>query len=154
MLLIFMVFTIKIVNASHFRHGSITWSKTSGSTTQVKFNIAQSWRKSAYGAIIVGQTVNTGTFTYGDGTSANVGIVVTSVNNAEDWFSGEAILTKTYATPPSGTVVNYTARYSSCCRISTLVNGNNDQSEIISTIVNIGNTNNSPISTIPPFVAF
>lgn len=131
-------------NATHFRYGNVTWQQVSGNT--IKFKISQGWRRSFFGSPVVGSTVNTGVFNYGDGGNANVNIVVTSVNTTEDWFYGEATLTRTYANP--GT---YTAFFANCCRISSLTNGP-DGNFRVETVVNVGSSNNSPVSAMPPIV--
>lgn len=136
-------------SASHYRYGSITWQKVTGFTNRVEFTITQSWRGNAFGSLpSVGQTVNTfETFNFGDGTSTTISIKVTSVNATDNWFFGEMKVTKTYST--NGT---YTAFYSSCCRIgSPLQNGSNGNFRC-ETTVNIGTTNNSPVSTMPPII--
>lgn len=143
------------LSASHFRYGSITWSKVTGSTNQVKFVTTQSWRTSAFFGTqpAIGSIVNTGPMSFGDGGTANIALVVTSVNPAEDWFEGQYTVNHTYPAPSGSAVVNYTANFSSCCRISTLKDGNNDQAFVISTVVNVGNSNNSPVSTMPAIIA-
>ncbi len=65
---------------------------------------------------------------------------------AEDWFYGEATINRTYAAPG-----NYTAFFASCCRISTLQNGA-DGNFRVETKVNVGGTNNSPVSAMPPII--
>lgn len=133
--------------ATHFRYGNISWSR--GQNDTIIFQISQSWRRSFYGAPTVGSVVATTIFQYGDGATTTLNITVTAVNTTEDWFNGIAMLKHKYAT--NGT---YSAGYNDCCRISTLLNGNNDQSFINRVDVQVGNLNNSPISTVPSFVNF
>ena len=134
--------------ASHFRYGSLTWRtvQTDASKRTVQFKVSQAWRRSAYGNIAVGSTVYTDVLYFGDGGSTNVNLVVTSVDVAADNFYGEAVITHAY--PASS---NYTAYFSSCCRLSNLAN-NHDASWYVSSLVNAGTGNSSPVSTMPPVV--
>jgi len=138
------------LSASHYRYGNIKWRKINNSTNQVEFTVTQAWRLSAF----FGSAPSLGTTTplvdylyYGDGSSVGIYLKVTAVNTSEDWFVGEFKVNKTYSS--NGT---YTAYNSSCCRISTLQGGANDQNFTSKSIVNIGNTNNSPTSTMPPII--
>ena len=134
--------------ASHFRYGSLTWRtvQTDASKRTIQFKVSQAWRRSAYGNIAVGSTVQTDVLRFGDNLSAAVNLVVTSVDVAADNFYGEAVITHTY---PAN--ANYTAYFSSCCRLSTLAN-NRDGNWYVSSLVNAGTGNNSPVSTMPPVV--
>ncbi|MCB9251665.1 MAG: putative Ig domain-containing protein [Flavobacteriales bacterium] len=138
--------------ASHYRYGQISWQKINNSTNQVEFTITQGWRMSAFfsGTPALGtNTTATSSLVFGDGsTNAAIILKVTSVNAAEDWFVGEMKITHTYST--NG---NFTAYFSSCCRIGTLQDGAANGSFRSSTIVNIGTTNNSPTSTIPAIIS-
>ena len=145
---LFVLGVASSANATHFRYGSITWRtvQTDATNRTVEFKVSQSWRRTFYGAPTVGSTVNTGVLQFGDGGSASTVLVVTSVDLAADNFYGEAIIRHTY--PAVG---NYTAFFTGNARISTLVN-NRDQSWYVSTVVNSGSGNNSPVSTLPPVV--
>lgn len=147
--LLFSVFCFPLLMyASHFRYGSISWINSSGNT--VVFKISEAWRGDAFGAFpSVGQVINIGgdgIFNYGDGTTGQIILTVTSVNLSENWFYGEATLTKTYAAP--GT---YTAFSATCCRIGGLQNNSGGNFRIQST-VNVGSGNSSPVSSIVPIV--
>lgn len=133
--------------ATHFRYGNITWERVAGNPYQIRFRITQAWRRSYFGNPNVGATVSTGGFITGAG---NVGILltVTSVNTTEDWFYGEYTVVRTYPT----TTANYTAYFDGCCRVSTLANNADDQYRV-STIVTVGNSNDAPVSTVPPFIS-
>ena len=138
--------------ASHFRYGNVTYSpvlNASGNPTgTVRFKIQEGWRRSAFGAPVVGSIVSTDTFNFGDGTSAAKNLTVTSIDTATDSFVGEVTLTHTYT--GSGP---YTAFYSGCCRISTLSGGQNDQSWNYQTLVRPFLNNNSPTSSLPTIVS-
>src|SRR5262245_35135350 len=106
-------------NATHFRYGNITWTwKGTPSVRTVTFHIQEAWRWSAFGNPAVNTTVSNpdGGINWGDGSSATtIGLKVTSVNAAEDWFFGEATIDHTFL----GTGTSFTVFFSSCCRISS-----------------------------------
>ncbi len=139
------------VEATHFRYGTVSWQIVSytPTTRTVQFNITQSYRWSFFGNIPVGATTpSLGPFQFGDNTNANLSMVVTSINAAEDWFVGSRILTKTY-----NLTTDVTAFFTNCCRISSLQQGNNDQNYRTETRVTLSNpTNRPPVgSTLPIF---
>ncbi|HEY9178641.1 MAG TPA: putative Ig domain-containing protein [Flavipsychrobacter sp.] len=133
--------------ATHFRYGNVTWERVAGNPYQIRFRITQAWRRSFYGNPNVGATVNTGSFNTGAGFQSIL-LNVTSVNTTEDWFYGEYTFVKTYASVNT----NYNASFTGCCRISTLSN-NSDDAYTVSTIVTVGNNNDAPVSTVPPFIS-
>ena len=107
--------------ATHGRYGNISWSRADDATRTVKFTTNLAFRKSFFGSVVLGGTVSTGyTFFFGDGSSAPLNLVVTSINNTEDWFYGTYTTTKTYA----GAVNSFTAGYAFCCRLISLKNKN------------------------------
>lgn len=132
------------LEASHYRYGSMSWQEVSGTSVQIK--ISQGWRSTFFGSPSVGASVNTGTLYFGDGSSASISLTVTSVNVAEDWFFGETTISHNY--PSTG---NYVAYFSSCCRIGSLSNNSNGnfRSE---TLINVGGSNSSPVTTIAPII--
>lgn len=148
--LIALSFGIMDAQATHFRYGNITWRKINNSTNQVEFTITTAWRGNFFTSTIpnLNQTVNLNhVFRFGDGATANMVGIVTARNVTENWFICETKLVRTYAT--SG---NFLAFFNSCCRVSNLGGGANDQNYRCESVVNIGNTNNSPTSTMPPIV--
>ncbi|XZF14865.1 T9SS type A sorting domain-containing protein [Chitinophagaceae bacterium MMS25-I14] len=135
--------------ASHFRYGNITWNRVPGNPLQIHFKVSQAWRTSFYASSLsVGAVVSTGyTFDPGGGLpTVPINVTVTSVNATEDWFYGEFNYTATYAA--NGT---YTAFFTNCCRISTLQN-NHDLEFYVSSTVTVGNSNDAPVSSLPPFI--
>ncbi|GAA3981965.1 hypothetical protein GCM10022407_29050 [Hymenobacter antarcticus] len=136
-------------HASHFRYGTLTWRTvaTDPSKRTIEFRVSQAWRRS-FGAtnLTVGSTVVTDQLYFGDGTSSAVNLTVTSVDVVNDSFYGEATISHTYAT-----VGDFRAFYTNCCRLSTLSNNANG-SWYVSTLVNVGSGNNSPVSTLVPVV--
>jgi len=144
--LLALVFTFSLSEAlaTHFRYGSMTWTNVSGNTVQ--FQINQAYRRSFFGAPVVGSSVYVGSMNFGDGTFGDIYLTVTSVNLAEDWFFGTATLVKTYSSNATRT-----ASFESCCRLSTLAN-DADGGYRTETVVNPGVGNNSPVATIQPIV--
>lgn len=150
-LLLFSVFIFcsNEAEATHFRYGSITWERVVGNPYQIRFKVSQAWRRSFYGSPIVGSTVTTSALNTGI-TSVNINLVVTSVNVAEDWIYGEFTYVQTYP----ATTATYTASFANCCRISPPVLQNNgDGNFTVSTIVTVGNSNDAPVSSVPPFLS-
>lgn len=134
--------------ASHFRYGNITWERVAGQPLQIRFRITQAWRRSAFSGANVGNTVTTSSFNPGSGGFVSINLTVTSVNVAEDWFYGEFTYVKTY--PANGT---YTASFGSCCRIFAPLQNNVSGNFLVNTIVTVGNNNDAPVSSVPPFVS-
>ncbi|GAB5558101.1 MAG: hypothetical protein SchgKO_23140 [Schleiferiaceae bacterium] len=146
-LLLSLLFLSLITHGSHFRYGTINWEITSqsGTSKTVKFTITQSWRQSAFNQA-VGGTANVGSFNFGDGTSASVALTVTSINSTEDWFVGTTTLTHTYNSSS-----DLTAFFYSCCRISSLADGNSDDYYRNETVVTLSKpANSSPVANSLP----
>jgi hypothetical protein len=137
-LTIMLMFFSLASSASHIRYLNLTWRPVSGRTVEFKFSYAQA------GTASIGQQLNFGINT-GAG-SVTIPTRVTSNNTAENYFYAEGTALYTY--PANG---NYTASFSSCCRIFGMVN-NSSGSVYVGTIVNVGTGNSSPIATLPPVV--
>jgi hypothetical protein len=128
--------------AAHFRSGTISWRVVSGNT--IEFKVSQSYGGWAFGGgYTLGSVQYMDNLLFGNGNYAPINLTITSINAAEGWWYGESTITYTY--PTSG---NYTAYFSSCCRISNLSN-NANQNWRNETIVNVGGNNNSPVTTVP-----
>jgi hypothetical protein len=141
-------------NATHFRGGTLTWQQAGGRTIQ--FTLNTSWRRgyfiTNFGASTnVGTTVNLGSpLTFGDGGSTGTIIAtVTSSDAAADVVTTTYTVSRTYAA--NG---NYNATFTGCCRLSNLLQNNNDQTYTLISTVNVGGPpfNNPPVSALPPFV--
>ena len=141
-LLLTMLLFAGVAQAAHFRSGTISWRPISGNT--VEFKVSQSYGGWAFGSgYTLGSTQIMDYLYTGNGyASVPIPLVITSINAAEGWWYGEATFQYTY--PSAG---NYAAYFSSCCRISDLSNNSNQQWRN-ETIVNVGNGNSSPVSTI------
>ncbi|MGR3309780.1 MAG: MopE-related protein [Candidatus Brocadiales bacterium] len=140
--------------ATHFRFGHITWKPVGG--TDIEFKITQAWRGTAFGSPLLGDTfVDTfsGSFNFGDGSSAGLTLTVTSLDLGNDWIVGQATLTHTYAA--NG---DFTAFFEGCCRVSNCADppsahiNNPDGNERTETVVNVGTGNSSPVSSLPPII--
>lgn len=145
---IFSCFFLALSNvseATHFRYGSMSWQKISGTT--YKITVSQAWRKSYFTGVVQGGTVNTGVLDFGDGTATSVLLEVSTINPTDDWFYGAFVYTKTYPAAPA--ITNYNVTFTGCCRLSSLVNAA-DGGYSSSTVINVGTTNNSPIATTDP----
>jgi hypothetical protein len=152
LLVVLAIFSLGLVSpahATHFRYGNLTWRTVTTDATKrtIEFKVSQAWRASYFGSPAVGAVVTAAdVLDFGDGTTSSVDLVVTSVDAAADNFYGEAIIEHTY---PAST--DYTASFTSCCRLSNLSN-NAGQPWYVSTTVNAGSGNNSPVSTLQPVV--
>ena len=84
--------------ASHFRYGSVSWTRPNDASRDVTFKITTGWRISYFGGVTIGATINptSGNLNFGDATtSSTLTYVVTSINAAEDWFVAERVVTHT-----------------------------------------------------------
>ena len=139
-----------LAQASHFRYGNISWTPVASDPTgrTIQFRVSVGYRTSfGWGtAVVPGAVVTDGdSFRFGDGTSTPLNFTVTSVNGPDDYFYAESVITKTYTS--NG---NFTAFFSSCCRITLQNNG--DDSFRVSTVVTVGNNNRAPVATLSPIV--
>jgi len=119
--ILFLFFTLQS-KASHFRYGNISWTRSNTTPTSVTFKVSQAWRSTYYfasaSAPTVGSVINGGVLNFGDGGTATINLVITSINVADDWFYGE--FTVAHSFPSSST--DYSANFSSSARIGTLQN--------------------------------
>lgn len=148
LLLSLLMLQPEAAEASHFRYGNITWERVTGNPYQIRFRVTQSWRRSYYGTPNVGSVINGGVLQTGAG-NVSISLTVTSVNLAEDWFYGEFTYVKTY---PSY-AATYNALFSSNARIGSPLQNNANRPFIVRSIVTVGNGNDAPIATLPPFIS-
>ncbi|GAB3578806.1 hypothetical protein GCM10027345_18070 [Hymenobacter daeguensis] len=137
--------------ATHYRYGSLTWQTVPTDPTgrTIKFKVTQSYREDYPWPVppVVGGTENPGNLDFGDGAFAPINLVVTSVNLAENSFSGEVEITHTYAT-----ISTFTAFFTGSNRLSPPLQNNADQPWYVQTNVRTGSMNNSPVSNLPAVV--
>ena len=135
---IFSFFISPLVSeASHFRYGHITWTRTPGTRT-VTFTITTAWKYDYVDPIDLD---------FGDGTALNGVSGTEIVYIPNDYRVFQAQVTHTYATDGP-----FTVSFNSCCRISTLQNGA-DNYFTVSSIVCLSNNNlGSPAYTSPVII--
>lgn len=153
--------------ATHGRYGTISWFAPDPAFPHIiRIRMESAWRRSfPWGGTFtgnVGQVTPPGilgplTITRvggGFSTSVDVRVTVTSVNAAEDYFVGEFIAT--VSLPISPTSAQYLISFENCCRVSSLREGNNDQTlrlQSTATIAGIGQpANRSPVTTLLPIM--
>lgn len=125
--------------ATHFRSGSITWTRVSETATHVtiQLSVTTSWANNAPTSLIFTRSGgNTGTVTVPLSTTYN-GQWYTSVGTANTTLLKTATLT--------------TIRNSSCCKISTAQN-NPDGNWDIYTVINSNAPGSGPVSTMPAII--
>jgi Galactose binding lectin domain. len=151
--------------ASHFRYGTLSWSKSSTTANTVVFNFKAAFRRTSYtgtgsdGRPVVGdiitETVGGTGLNFGDATSTGtLRFVVTSYSVTEDWILGEALqpstnnvgIPKTYSAAGP-----YTAAVAGSARVANLNNGANG-SYRMETVVTPFGTNSAPAATQSPIV--
>ena len=127
---------LQCAEATHFRYGTYRWTRdpavTGDSTGKtVIATVEQAYRMSYYGTLSVGQKQDITQDPYGDserwwiwgdGTQSQVLLTVSSVNGASDWFVGTQTIKHTYTVAK-----RYLVYFQQCCRISSLMDGNNDR---------------------------
>jgi MBG domain-containing protein len=145
---------------THFRYGSISWSRPSLASRTVTFTIQAAFR---YGYFTqpacfnhgfnVGDTIPSGgvctlgNLAFGDSQSAPFPLTITSIDTTNDILQGFSTLTHTYP----GTGTKFTANWLNCCRLSSLSN-NHDTNWNVQTVVNLDPTSGalqSPTSLLP-----
>jgi hypothetical protein len=126
-----------ISEASHFRYGHITWTRTPGTRT-VTFTVTTAWRYDLTEYVDLD---------FGDGTSQGsvIGNEILYVPN--DYRVYQAQVTHTYATDGP-----FTVSFNSCCRISTLQNGADDYFTVSSIVCLANNNLGSPAYTSPVII--
>jgi hypothetical protein len=155
-LMIGSLITPSDAKATHFRFGHITWrARPDISPTSAEITVLHAWRCTFFfgscPAVGSGAPV-TATLVFGGGSPASTNLAGTIIftDPAANWFLARHTVVQTY--PSQGP---FTASFSSCCRISTLQNSNNDQNFLISTDIDFRNGNTgSPVSSIPAIVQF
>ncbi len=135
------------VQASHFRYGSINWTRNPANPLEVTFSVTEAWRADAEDTL---------TFNNGASGSFNTGTNRTTVGTFTD-AAGEQYkvfntsITQTY---PSASVFNLSA--GTCCRINSLQNGNGSASFALSATLDltqpVGTNLGGPVAQAPIIV--
>ena len=138
---------------THFRGGTLTWQQAGGNS--IRFTLSTAWRRgyfvTNFGYSAPGQTVNIGTFYYGDGSSATVNATVVTEDIIGDIINTTWTVTKSYSA--AGTYVanalNSNARVCPNRLTTPTCNGANYN---LQTRVMVGTTNNPPVSSFPTVI--
>ncbi|KAM9996061.1 hypothetical protein ACTFIY_002251 [Dictyostelium cf. discoideum] len=135
--------------------GTFKWQPTT-QYNEIQFTLDLGFRTSAWFSYLPKKNdfiyIN---FNFGDNTQGSYQLIITTVDSKDDWFTGTSVFSHTYPTLEVGKTANYTAFYSLCCRISTLLN-QKDGDFIIKSLVQIDNRNSldkinwSPVSGMVP----
>lgn len=134
--------------ATHFRYGTINWTRNPANPLEVTFNVTEAWRYQSFGQLV---------FDNGDGgsfaTSTNRTEVGTFSSGGDAYTVYTSSITQTYS---SASVFNLQA--SDCCRISTLHDGNSDQAFVLQATVDltqpVSSNSGSPVIQAPITVPF
>jgi len=131
-------------HASHFRYGNITWAVPDpvGAPQTVKFTVTAGWRDTLADSI---------TLNFGDATNATA--AGTQIGSGTDAAGGNfSVWTYSFTHTYVG-AGPFTAFFESCCRVSNLGSGQNDQDFHIETVVSLtsGNTG-GPVAQMPSII--
>eukprot|EP01114_Cavostelium_apophysatum_P015839 TRINITY_DN43_c0_g1_i5.p1 TRINITY_DN43_c0_g1~~TRINITY_DN43_c0_g1_i5.p1 ORF type:complete len:609 (-),score=107.43 TRINITY_DN43_c0_g1_i5:855-2585(-) len=145
-----------LASASHFRYGTVTWTKNATDPQTVTFTLNMAMRRSYFGTPNTGTTVvDSATFYYGNGGYvSNPPLLVNNIDTALDVIYVTWTGTARFASAGA-----FTAYWTSCCRISTL-QANRDYNYQVWTRVNLtpaeiaktAAVNQSPKSSILPII--
>ena len=144
LILSFVVFLLAAIPgfSSHFRAGSVTWTRISetSSTVTIRLNVSLSWR--------LGVADPSAFFTITGGNSGSINVPLT---NTADPSGGWTNSFGTANVTLNKTSVITTLTYSGCCKISTLSN-NPDRPWNVFTKINTAAPGSSPVSTMPAII--
>ncbi len=145
--------------ASHFRFGHFTYqSRQDVSPVTADFSMTVAFRSSFFGHPGIGQTFRPGSYSFGDGRSANLHYRVIARNLQEDWIVGRAIdssgndLIRHNYPSVDKNGQPWLGQFSSCCKIGAIRNAPNANWRVY-TRVNLTGGNSSPVSNLPPIVS-
>ena len=114
-------------SASHFRYGTMSWTRSQANPLQVTFNITEAWRAAAPDTLTFSSAAgNFNTFT----NRTTIGTFTDAASESYTVFNTS--ITQTF---PSASVFNLVA--ATCCRIGTLQNGNANADFRISATVDL-----------------
>lgn len=142
MVIALMLLISSTANASHFRYGLITATRLTETATTVTYrlNVALSWR------LTTAPTINSFAISGGNSGSVNV-----SMTNVTDPSGGWTNSTGNANVTLNKTTAATTIRFTSCCKISTIAN-NNDQNWDVYTVLRTGAPGSTPVSTLPAII--
>jgi hypothetical protein len=157
------------VFATHFRYGNITWSRDALNPLKIHFKVTQAWRRGfpyqsynptnpSSANINVGSVIDFGSnypLNFGDGTSTNSILTVTSISVADDWFIGVFETDHIYVSSPATRIAFFEGGARINGPLTTppgLLQNNGGGTFRVETEVTLGNSNDAPVSTLPPFI--
>ncbi|KAM9988344.1 hypothetical protein ACTFIZ_003715 [Dictyostelium cf. discoideum] len=140
---------------SHVRFGTFKWQPTT-QYNKIQFTLDLGFRTSAFFSSLpkINNSISI-SFNFGNNFASSYPLILTTVDPNDDWFTGTSVIYYTYPELEAGKTANYTAFYSLCCRISTLLN-EKDGGFTINSLVQIDNSktldkiNWSPVSGMVP----
>ncbi|EGC32283.1 hypothetical protein DICPUDRAFT_81870 [Dictyostelium purpureum] len=156
--LFILISLICLGEATHFRFGTISYQPV-GSYNVIKFSSNFGFRIEFFSGLMnridIGTTVNVGTLKFGSGSDVSVIVTVNSFDKTENWFTGDFSVTRTY--PTTTTEKDYLVVFTSCCRLSSLINNANGNWYITTKVRLQPNTpfeslNISPVSGMVPII--
>jgi len=142
--------------ATHIAFGTVSWTKVTGYANRLSFNIEMALRTSFdytsfnskgdpyVGCINIPPIYYQGSY----GVCYAVYIPYQQVYPADDWFSGRRTMVMDLPQTSAGRA--FTATISKCCRLSTLLEENQDKYFYIRSVVNTNQRTASPITTGMP----
>jgi hypothetical protein len=142
LLLAISIFISSLSFATHFRYGFLTATRLSETPTTVTYrlDLSEAWRLTT--------APTTSPFIISGGNSGSINIPMTNVTDPSGGWtnsSGSAVVTLNKTPVPTR------IEWISCCKISTILN-NNDQQWDIYTVINTNAPGNSPVSTLPAII--
>lgn len=158
-----LIFTGLDAEATHLRYAHVTWQPADAGGNAIDFTVAATFRRNGFsgsggdGFPVIGDTfaenIGGSSLCFGDGNCTGTLVFeVTAYDIPQNWILGTVTTTHTYAAPGS-----YTAGIEDCCRISgcqapNAHMNNPDGNYSVSTLVDVGSGNSSPVSSLPPIV--
>lgn len=136
--------------ATHFAYGTISWTRSDPQSSRVHFGVNIAFRHGYFAYPPLGSSPLVGYYYVPQAPSYTyepnlLSVQVMEIHNEDDpdWFLGYGNIT--YDVPSN--VIGFWMYYYECCRLSTLLEGNNDQYALLFTYVNMTSRWRSPIST-------
>ncbi len=145
-------------SATHFRFGEITWKPVAGQANTVEFRATLGYRRSFFngshadGDPQTGDVIAPDALNFGDGGSLNLQATVSDYSIDEDWLLAQATATHTYASVQDYLAYLDSAARASGCRAPNAHINNPDGAYRVETTVDLGASNSSPVSCLPPIV--
>lgn len=137
-----LIFSLSISFGTHFRAGTVTWTRVSetATTVTIRLNVSLSWR--------LGTAQSNAVFSISGGNTGSVAVPLTNVSDPSGgWTNSTGSANVTLIK----TTVLTTIRFIGCCKISTLLNNPDGQWNVF-TVLNTGASGSGPVSTMPAII--